>query len=454
MTAVFDFHVRLGPQPEAPARLLAALDAGGITRAAVCAGGVIELDRLSSQLVEGGHVATAADNDAVLAACAGSGGRLVPFYFANPYAGFPGGNPFPTPQLTANAPFLPFGNYFIIDKDSPTATKHSWNLSVQRQIATDWLASATYIGSHAVHLWGSRELNQAIYIPGGPCTLQGVTYNPCSQPGNRDVRRRLSQQYPNVGGTSMAFLDSYEAGGTASYHGLLLSLQRRAARGVTIGANYTWSHCYGDDSKANSGGTPGNTYQDSNNRALDRGNCEGDRRHIFNMTAVGQAPQFATRTLRVLASGWILSGIYRVSSGAPLTITSGVDRQLSGVQNQRPDQVLANPYGNKSITNYLNPKAFALPALGSLGNMRPYNIAGPRTWQLDVALSRVFKIRENQKIEARAEAYNLTNSFRPGLGSPSSGIGAPVTNLSSGNFGQINLALDPRIMQFALKYIF
>ena len=82
MTAVFDFHVRLGPQPEAPARLLAALDAGGITRAAVCAGGVIELDRLSSQLVEGGHVATAADNDAVLAACAGSGGRLVPFYFA------------------------------------------------------------------------------------------------------------------------------------------------------------------------------------------------------------------------------------------------------------------------------------------------------------------------------------------------------------------------------------
>ena len=87
MTAVFDFHVRLGPQPEAPARLLAALDAGGITRAAVCAGGVIELDRLSSQLVEGGHVATAADNDAVLAACAGSGGRLVPFYFANPYAG-------------------------------------------------------------------------------------------------------------------------------------------------------------------------------------------------------------------------------------------------------------------------------------------------------------------------------------------------------------------------------
>ena len=163
------------------------------------------------------------------------------------------------------------------------------------------------------------------------------------------------------------------------------------------------------------------------------------------MTAVGQAPQFAKPALRVLASGWILSGIYRRSSGAPLTILSGVDRQLSGVQNQRPDQVLGNPYGNKSITNYLNPKAFTLPALGSLGNMGPYSIAGPGTWQLDVALSRVFKIRENQKMEGRAEAYNLTNSFRPGI---------PVTNFNAGNFGQINTSLDPRIMQFALKYIF
>jgi hypothetical protein len=253
----------------------------------------------------------------------------------------------------------------------------------------------------------------------------------------------------------MAFLDQYEAGGTASYNGLLLSVQRRASRGVTVGGNYTWSHCYGDDSKANSGGTPGQTYQDPNNRSLDRGNCEGDRRHIFNMTAVGQTPQFAKPTLRALASGWILSGIYRRSSGPFLTITSGVDRQLSGVQNQRPDQVLLNPYGDKSITNYLNPKAFALPALGSLGNMRPYNIAGPGTWQLDVALSRVFKVRENQKVEIRAEAYNLTNSFRPGVvGVAPAGVGAPVTNFSAGNFGQINASLDPRIMQFALKYIF
>jgi predicted TIM-barrel fold metal-dependent hydrolase len=82
---VLDFHVRLAPQPGARERLLSTLDECGIDRAVVCAGGAIDLDRLSRQLVEGGHVETDADNDAVLDACAGTGGRLVPFFFANPH---------------------------------------------------------------------------------------------------------------------------------------------------------------------------------------------------------------------------------------------------------------------------------------------------------------------------------------------------------------------------------
>jgi len=81
----FDFHARLAPVPGALPRLIAALDASGIDRALVAAGGTIALDRLARQLVEGGGVDTQPDNDAVLAACHESGGRLVPCYFANPY---------------------------------------------------------------------------------------------------------------------------------------------------------------------------------------------------------------------------------------------------------------------------------------------------------------------------------------------------------------------------------
>ncbi|GHD19694.1 hypothetical protein GCM10010313_51170 [Streptomyces violarus] len=84
---ILDFHVRLAPVPRAADRLLELMDASGISRAVVCAGGTMPLAQLSRFLVEGGHIESDADNDAVLKACAGSGGRLLPFFFANPHRG-------------------------------------------------------------------------------------------------------------------------------------------------------------------------------------------------------------------------------------------------------------------------------------------------------------------------------------------------------------------------------
>ena len=85
MTPVFDFHVRLAPRPSALDRLHEVMDRCRINRAVVAAGGTIGLPRLSRQLVTGEYVDSDADNDNVLAACAASGGRLIPCYFANPH---------------------------------------------------------------------------------------------------------------------------------------------------------------------------------------------------------------------------------------------------------------------------------------------------------------------------------------------------------------------------------
>ena len=72
-------------------------------------------------------------------------------------------------------------------------------------------------------------------------------------------------------------------------------------------------------------------------------------------------------------------------------------------------------------------------------------IQGPGVWSFDMALSRVFRFHEDQRLEFRAEAYNVTNSFRPQN---------PIATVNNANFGVIRLARDPRIMQFALKYVF
>ena len=80
----------------------------------------------------------------------------------------------------------------------------------------------------------------------------------------------------------------------------------------------------------------------------DKGQCSAWRKHIFNLTASIESPQFTNATARALASGWRLSGIFRAASGDPLTISTGVDRALSGIQatTQRANQVSDEAYGN------------------------------------------------------------------------------------------------------------
>jgi hypothetical protein len=62
-----------------------------------------------------------------------------------------------------------------------------------------------------------------------------------------------------------------------------------------------------------------------------------------------------------------------------------------------------------------------------------------------MALTRVFQILEDNQIEFRAEAYNVLNSFRPEN---------PNSDHNNRFFGELRSSRDPRIMQFALKFVF
>ena len=73
-----------------------------------------------------------------------------------------------------------------------------------------------------------------------------------------------------------------------------------------------------------------------------------------------------------------------------------------------------------------------------------------------MALSREFRIREKGALEIRGEAFNLTNSMRPGISPPSLQAGASGLGLAFGapTFGTVTSALDPRIVQLAAKFTF
>jgi hypothetical protein len=127
--------------------------------------------------------------------------------------------------------------------------------------------------------------------------------------------------------------------------------------------------------------------------------------------------------------------------------------------NQRPVQILQNPLcpnPGPAPSCWINPNAFATPALGTLSGTGRNNIPGPGFWQFDTAISREFRVRELGALEFRAEAFNVTNSMRPGISLPSLQSGASGLGLTIGTptFGTITSALDPRILQLAMKFSF
>src|SRR5262249_44260103 len=155
--------------------------------------------------------------------------------------------------------------------------------------------------------------------------------------------------------------------------------------------------------------------------------------------------------LRTMVTGWQAAGIYRAQSAPWLTVNMPMpagDRQLSGINGQRPLQLLPNTLcSNPTASCWINSAAFALPALGALSTMNRGNVPGPAFWQFDLALTRNFRIRERQKLQVRGEAFNLTNSFRAGVVPPSllAGGSGVSTTLGTQTFGQISSALDPRV---------
>jgi hypothetical protein len=370
--------------------------------------------------------------------------------FENPYRDIPGGDTHPLPlPPPRDIKFPPFGSYGSIDPNINSPRVQSWNVTFERQIGDAWQASASYLGSYTDRLWNQVAINPGVFMGPALCTIHGVFYPVCTVPGNLDQRRVLHLDNPEWG-QFYGPVDLNTDAGTSNYHGLKLSFRRRAAAGVSLNGNYTRAYCVGNV-------TPGNFnqisagYMKPDDPSFDRGNCRERRDHIANFTVGYQTPQFSNAGLRALASDWRVSGILNARSGAWLSVTQSINRDtagtgIQGLSGQPVTKVLDNPYGAKTLNNYLNPAAFALPAPGTLGNVGFFSVEGPGFWTIDLALSRLLSLGGVRSFELRVEAFNLFNNFN---------WGNPVTILDTPTFGQIqSIAGDPRIMQFGIKYGF
>jgi len=102
--------------------------------------------------------------------------------------------------------------------------------------------------------------------------------------------------------------------------------------------------------------------------------------------------------------------------------------------------------GKKTVDSWFDTTAFQAVTSGTFGNSGRNILLGPGLVNVDTALHRRFAIGGRRSVEVRWEVFNLFNTVQFGL---------PDRNISAGTVGQITgLAGDPRVMQFAFRFVF
>jgi len=326
--------------------------------------------------------------------------------------------------VTNGVPCLQFPNPFTgcsasiagqtadsLSKNLRTPYIQQWNITAERQMMGHIVVRGSYRGFRADQLAWSYNLNTP---PASTNPNNENTYFP----------------YPNF---YKAYL-TYN-GGITKFNGMDLSAERRFSSGLTFQSGYTLAKNQsdvGDDGERN-------TPEDPYNRARDFGNVMFMPRHRWVSQAIYDLPfgkgktylSGVNRFTDMAVGGWTLSGILVEQSGQFLDLQySGVDILNNRNKSGRPNCIAGVSYypSDQSIGNFLNPAAFALPALGNFGDCPRNAVNGPGINALNLSLQKSFHLTERATFRLLGVATNALNHpiFRN-----------ENTNISSGGFGQI-----------------
>lgn len=348
--------------------------------------------------------------------------------------------------------FLPIQGSPGYDTHNRVPYAEHYNINIQRSLTSNMLLTLAYVGTQGHALIAQREAN-----PGNPAAclgLRGAGVKPgtpqCGPDGELGVYTRPDGSIVNGtrGPLGPDFgSNSYTSNfANSNYNALQVTVERKAAN-MTFLAAYTYSKSI-DNSSGYGQWVNFMNYRTS--RAL----SSFDLTHNFVTSYNYEIPfsRFLSSAPKRLIEGWSMNGITRFASGFPVTITQSGDRSLTGTSGvDEPDFI-----GNLTIQNprnrgadgkanrYFNRDAFRSEALGGVGNSNRRFFHGPGFNNWDFGLHKVTKINERMSLQFRAEFFNAFNHAK---------FNNPGGNFSSGSFGVVRSAKDPRIGQMSMKFL-
>jgi hypothetical protein len=337
---------------------------------------------------------------------------------------------------------LPVSGLFV-DPHLRTPYLQEWNLSIQRQLASEILLEIGYVGKIGTKLeaWRNYNPGRAVNDPvsGEPPTLNNVNNRVIYEPGI------LSPQGILLGNDNRSW-----------YHGLQTRFNKRWGHGFSITGSYTFSKSI--DTVPHSSSYLSYTYSNPFNLRADRGPSDFDRTHVFVASYLWTIPFHPQqRALNAVAGGWTIGGITTFETGTPLTFIEGYDVAQDGTSAGSLGQQHAVLSGEPislshsseadMIQMYFNKAAFVNPKLlpaGTYGDAGRGILRGPHLNDTDFSLLKDFSFTERYRLQFRAEAFNMLNQVN---------FNNPNVKVSSGSFGKITSAGPSRVMQLALKFL-
>jgi hypothetical protein len=324
-----------------------------------------------------------------------------------------------------------------------------WTFDIQQQLSPDTVVEVGYIGNHSVHLTTNYSLTSlpAQYLSTLPvrdnatiAALGAIVPNPfagllpgTSLNGATTVVSNLLHPFPEFSGITELNLNN----GGSYYHALNVKIQRRLSRGLQFVVNYEHSRLMEHVSYLNGG-----SY------ALEKRVSTYDRPNSLVLSGtyelpVGRGKSYGSqmsRPLDFVLGGWSLSSIYTLHSGAPLAwgnlIYYGGDLHYNA---ENVDHAFDTTRFNTVTTQQLSQNFRTFPSQFN-------NLRADHTNNIDVTLTKTFRIRERARVQFRAESFNLCNKPL---------FAAPNLTANNASFGTIaSQTNNPRYIQFGLRVTF
>jgi hypothetical protein len=338
--------------------------------------------------------------------------------------------------LTAATASINAISLFGEPRNPKTTYSQAFNLQIQYEVAPNTLAFVGYVGSNGKHIMSSIGSNAVSTILAPTANVKTNSFFKDFAAGGNYVSR----------------------GASTNYNSLQAGVEHRFSHGFSIIANFTYSKCLGTARDLLDNGVGGYRapYVTGYGIGADYTLCDIDVRRILHTSGsyelpFGKGHSYAKSGIAsALAGGWQVNWILTAQDGQPFSVscTTTTAAGLGCFALKVPGQPLYSK--ENRAAQFLNPAAFANPAIGNLGGA-PAQVTGPQFRRLDLSLFRRFNLGETRYFEFRAESFNLTNT--PNLAQPGS-----LNFTSPSTFSSISATRDnpndPRELQASLKLFF